>query len=279
MKKEFIKNLLSKIRRPQYVNKNDFGHILIIGGDKNMQGATILAAESCYRCGAGKVSVINNSSNYSALISRLPNAMTINDDLIKNKDWQKIFSDKTIIIIGPGLGQSKWSQEMLDITLKSTLPKIIDADALNLIAKNYQNINLNNSIITPHEGEASRILKLDLDYIIKNRTKSLQKLYEKTQAISLLKGSETLIYDGQQLYQCDKGNPGMASAGMGDVLCGMIAGIFSQNNLTLFEATILATEIHCQAGNLANSKFGEISLMATDLIANIPEAIMNLRND
>ncbi len=264
MNNDFIKNLLNKISRKKDANKNHFGHILIIGGDYGMQGSTILAAESCFRCGAGKVSVHNHSSNYTALLSRLPNAMTICDQVIAQKTWQKILADKTIIVIGTGLGQSSWSKEMLALALNSKLPKIIDADALNLIAKFNPNIDLSNCVITPHEGEASRLLRCDVEEIRNSRLNVVKKLYEKFNAISVLKGCGSLIYDGREIYECKNGNAGMATAGMGDVLSGMIAGFFGQN-LTLTEAAILAVEIHAQAADLAAQKFGEISMNAVDL--------------
>ena len=235
-----------------------------------MGGAVIMAAQAASRSGAGKVTVLTKDCHLSALLSSAPNIMTI----LKKENSQKIFENKTVVAIGCGLGKSAWSKKLFHLTLKSELPKIIDADALNLLSLSKEKFNLNNTIITPHVGEAARLLNISPNEIQKNRESAVKKLYEKYRAITVLKGKGTLIYDGKEIYQCSKGNPGMATAGMGDILSGIIAGLLAQN-LNLKNSAILGVEIHAQAGDLVAKMQGEIGMSPCDLLINIPKIINN----
>jgi ADP-dependent NAD(P)H-hydrate dehydratase / NAD(P)H-hydrate epimerase len=203
-----LNDLKKLLRRKADSNKGNFGHVLIIGGDYGMGGAVIMAAEAAYRVGAGKVTILTREENVTALLARLPNAMTAasNPSLT-----EKILAGKNVIIIGPGLGKSKWAQDLLTIALASDLPKIIDADALNIISESKKVPNLSNSIITPHAAEAARLLKIPTNDIQKNRPLSVKKLYEKFGATSVLKGKNTLVLGkAGKLYKCLCGNSGMA---------------------------------------------------------------------
>ncbi|OFW79824.1 MAG: NAD(P)H-hydrate dehydratase [Alphaproteobacteria bacterium RIFCSPLOWO2_01_FULL_40_26] len=261
-------HLLSKLpklfKRKPDSHKGDFGHVLIIGGDYGMGGAIIMAAEAAYRTGAGKVSVLSRKENYTALLARLPNAMTIYDG--------KIFDNKNVIAIGCGLGKSSWAKDLLKKTLASKLPKIIDADALNLISENKKILKLQNAIITPHVGEAARLLGLDTTQIQRNRKMAVKKLQKKFGCIAILKGKNTLICGDDFLHECQFGNPGMATAGMGDALCGIIAALVAQG-LDLKNAAIYGVEIHASAGDLIAKKQGEVGMMPQDLIGAIPLVI------
>lgn len=248
-------------------NKGDFGHVLIIGGDYGMGGAAIMAAEAAYRTGAGKVSVLSREENLAALLSRLPNAMTIS----ANANEEEIFKGKTVIVIGCGLGKNKWGRELFEMVMQKELPKVIDADALNILSESKQKFDLKNSIITPHVGEAARLLGLSTKEIQNNRELYAKKLQEKYGAIVVLKGKGSLVA-GKELQLCNKGNAGMATAGMGDILCGIIAALVAQN-LDLQEAAIMAVNIHAHAGDLVSAKQGEIGMMPTDLLCYIPEII------
>lgn len=273
----FDKNISTKLKRKTDANKGDFGHALIIGGDHGMGGAAIMAAEAAYRIGAGKVSVLTHEENITALLSRLPNAMSVPQNLIAEKNWKKIFAGKTVIVIGPGLGKSSWSKELFLAAMNSKLPKVIDADALNLISESKKIFNLKNSIITPHPGEAARLLGVSNSAIQKDRKKSAKKLFEKFGAITVLKGKGSLICGKNFLDECKLGNPGMAVAGMGDVLSGLIAGLVAQG-LSRKDAAILGVEIHALAGDLAAKKQGEIGMIPTDLFSYIPLIIKSLNN-
>jgi len=255
------------LKRKADANKGDFGHVLIIGGDYGMGGAVMMAAEAAYRSGAGKVSILSREENYPAVLSRLPNAMTVFAQ--KNEN---IFAHKNVIVIGPGLGKSAWAKHLLKAALACDLPKIIDADALNLISENKKIPLLKNSIITPHVGEAARLLGCSISQIQKNRKLSAEKLQKKFGAIAILKGRNSLICGPDFLHECKFGNPGMAVAGMGDVLCGVIAALVAQN-LSLKDAAIFAVEFHAKAGDFVAKKQGEIGMMPQDLLSALPKII------
>lgn len=256
---------LAKIIPPRTItaNKGDFGHVLIIGGDYNMAGAVIMTALAACKNGAGKVTVLTRSEHISPLITRLPNVMTATYN--KKEDLQDIIKGKTILAIGPGLGQSDWSKELFGFFIKSNLPKIIDADALNLLSQSNQKYNLENSIITPHPKEAARLLNISVLEVQKDRKKAIQNLYKKYGTITILKGANSLILDNKEnLYLCPYANPAMAVAGMGDILTGMISGLATQN-ISLFDAAILAVYKHGLQAQKISDKKGEIGLLPMDI--------------
>lgn len=251
-------------------NKGDFGHVLIIGGDYNMGGAIIMAAEAAFRAGAGRVTVLTRQENFAALLSRLPNAMVA---VAGNKEEaQKIFINKDAIAVGMGLGQSDWALEMLEAALSCALPKIIDADALNLLAK--KSAQLSNAVITPHPKEASRLLGCSVEEVQNDRMSAVKKLVQNYHATAVLKGHDSLIADKDEVYLCPYGNAGMAVAGMGDVLSGMIAAFLAQK-FSLKNATILATTIHALAGDEAAKTQGQIGILPTDLMHFVTKIINN----
>lgn len=267
-----LHNLL--VRKPDS-NKGDFGHVLIIGGDYGMGGAAIMAAKAASRTGAGKVTVLARKENFTSLLALLPNAMTVPE----NSQTKDILKNKSIIVIGCGLGKSEWAQGLFEMAMDSDLPKVIDADALNILSafnvtnKGKKNFDLSNSIITPHLGEASRLLGISIDEIKKNRSLATKKLYEKFGATTVLKGCETLVLGSSgTIYQCPYGNPGMATAGMGDVLSGIIGGLVAQH-LNNEEAAIYGVNIHGFAGDLVAKKQGEIGMIPSDLFEYIPRII------
>ena len=250
--------------------KGDFGHVLIIGGDYGMGGAVIMAAEAAYRVGAGKVTILSREENFVALLTRLPNAMTTKYD----GDLAKNLTGKTVIVIGCGLGKSEWATSLVAQALASNSPKIIDADALNIISESDKKIDLHNSIITPHVGEAARLLGISPSQIQQDRQKSAQNLQQKFNAITVLKGSGSLVV-GKEIYQCHYGNPGMATAGMGDILSGIIGGLVAQN-LDLEKAARFGVTIHAQAGDLVAKHQGQIGMMPQDLFSYLPRLVNGL---
>jgi ADP-dependent NAD(P)H-hydrate dehydratase / NAD(P)H-hydrate epimerase len=255
-----LTDIKKSLTRKADSNKGDFGHVLIIGGDIGMGGAVIMAAEAAYRAGAGKVTVLTKEENISPLLARLPNAMTLPSNFL----GEKIFENKSVIIIGCGLGKSSWAKKLFEAAMASNLPKIIDADALNILSESKKTFDFSNSIISPHVGEAARLLKISTKEIQKNRESAVKKLYEKFGAISILKGSGTLIFDGKKITKCTHGNAGMATAGMGDVLSGIIGGLVAQR-LSNEKSTIYGVNIHALAGDLVAKKQGEVGMMPMDL--------------
>ncbi len=266
-------------KRKLDANKGDFGNVLIIGGNDGMAGAVILAAEAACRAGAGKVTVLTKKENFIPLLARIPNVMTVNFE--NQNDWQKIIKDKTVIVIGPGLGRdydnSNWSSLLFGLAMESNLPKIIDADALYFLSKSeIKDFNLKNSVITPHPKEASILLNCSTDEIQKDRNLSIKKLQEKYQTNVILKGHNSLIMgSSHELSLCSYGNPGIAVAGMGDVLSGLIAGLIAQN-IESFLAAVLAVNIHALAGDRVVKLQGQIGVMPQDLIKQIPFIINDL---
>ena len=249
-------------------HKGDFGHALIIGGDHGMGGAAIMAAIAASRSGAGKTSTLTRNTHLSALIANTPNVMTIDENNLS----EEILENKNALAIGPGLGQSSWSKKLFNLAIKSKLPKIIDADALNLIAKTQRKFDLTNSIITPHIGEAARLLRTTTSKINQDREKAVTELHKKYGAICILKGANSLVFGSNEIYKCKFGNPGMATAGMGDVLSGIIVGLIAQN-LSLSAAAIFAVNIHALAGDKIAKEIGEVGILPNDLIANLPRII------
>ena len=184
-----------------------------------------------------------------------------------------------MFIAGPGLGQSDWGKSLLEMTLKvaGIRPIILDADALNLLpSMSYPSHP--NQVYTPHPGEAAKLLNTTPDHIQSNRCAALHQLTQQYLGICVLKGRHTLIGQGQGLvYECGAGSPGMSSAGMGDVLTGIIAGLAAQR-ISLLEATCFGVLAHAMAGEKAAQVIGERGLLATDLFSYI-RSIVNPHHD
>ncbi len=261
--------LISK--RPRHFHKGDCGHTLIIGGEQGYGGAIMMAAEASLRCGSGLTSVITHRDNGSALLARTPEVMVTSAE--NNQQVDRLIEAASTIVIGPGLGQSAWSEKMLQKVIHLDKPLILDADALNILsakpnwAESLSEGQRSSRIYTPHPGEASRLLLFANAQIVQqDRLKALKELSQKFGGHILLKGSGSLIIDPKQKVSlCPYGNPGMASGGMGDVLSGMIGSLVAQGYEPGF-ALRLATTLHAHAADLAAEKFGERGLSATDLI-------------
>lgn len=248
--------------RPRSSHKGDFGHVLVIGGDHGMAGAVRMAGEAALRIGAGLVTVATRPEHVSVVSSMRPELMCHGITVVQ--DLKKLLARATVIVLGPGLGQSHWSQELFHFTLLSEQPKLLDADALNLLSKQPQ--KREDWILTPHMGEAARLLKITSEEIQADRITAAQQLQKQFGGVAILKGAGTLIQSSaQNLSICNAGNPGMASGGMGDVLSGVIGGLLAQG-LTLQQAAELGVCTHATAGDLAAKKEGERGLLALDLM-------------
>jgi NAD(P)H-hydrate epimerase len=218
--------------RQRQANKGDFGRVLIIAGGPGMPGAARLAGESALRVGAGLVTVATAPENLLAIAAGRPELIVHGvrgpeplDDLLRAA---------SVVAIGPGLGRSSWARGMLEATLAVDKPLVLDADALNLLAESGQRAPAG-AVLTPHPGEAARLLGMDTGALQSDRMEALAQLTARHPgAVIVLKGAGTLIgmADGSALGPvpaiCERGNPGMAAAGMGDVLTGAIAGILGQ---------------------------------------------------
>ena len=264
-------SLLPK-RKPSS-NKGNFGHVLIVGGNTGMPGAIILAAKAALRTGAGLVTVITAASNLEAISSAVPEAMvkTCDKNSITEVLTPSFVKNVTHIAIGMGLGQDDWSLELLRFCVQLNKPMLIDADALNLIAKHGVKIK-SCLVITPHPGEAARLLSdektlnsADIQSDRFDAAKRLHDLFSDSETcVVVLKGSGTLIFDGQTIKVCSLGNAAMAAPGMGDVLSGIIIALMAQG-INISDAAELAVCLHASAARMVTQDRTR-GLLASDVI-------------
>ncbi|WP_045857402.1 bifunctional ADP-dependent NAD(P)H-hydrate dehydratase/NAD(P)H-hydrate epimerase [Teredinibacter purpureus] len=258
--------------RPADAHKGMFGHVLVIGGDTGYGGAVTLTAEACARSGAGLTSVATQPIHVNAILSRVPEAMVTG--VASGQALEPLMAFPSVVAVGPGLGQSPWSEQMLQQAVQADLPLVVDADGLNIMAQGrvLPNAYRDNWVLTPHPGEAARLLGCSVEVIQNNRFLAVSELQKRYGGVVVLKGAGTVITDGHQLYLADVGNPGMASGGMGDVLAGVIAALMAQG-LTALDAACLAVCVHGDAADLAAEEGGERGLLASDLIPYIRELL------
>lgn len=248
-------------RRARNSHKGSSGRVLCIGGDLGHGGAIMLTAEAALRCGAGLVSVATRQEHVAPLLARRPEAMVC---AVESSDALVPLLDAAdVVAIGPGLGQDAWGQAMFRLALQARRPLVLDADALNLLARAPQ--PLADAILTPHPGEAGRLLGLSTTQVQDDRYAAAAGLAQLA-PVTVLKGAGTLIAaQGHAAPRVlDAGNPGMASGGMGDVLTGVIAALRAQG-LDAWEAASAGALLHSAAGDAAAAGPGERGLLASDL--------------
>jgi NAD(P)H-hydrate epimerase len=248
--------------RPGNAHKGAFGHVLAIGGDHGMPGAIALCGQGALRCGAGLVSVATRTQNVAVVVARRPELMVhaVEDEAA----MEPLLRRASVLAVGPGLGQGAWAQWVLPAALRAGLPLVLDADALNALALAPQ--ALPDAVLTPHPGEAARLLGCDVAEIQRDRFAAAAALAERYQAAIVLKGAGSVVAaPGAHPAVIDAGNPGMASGGMGDVLTGVIAALRAQG-LDSYEAALCGALLHAGAGDLAAAEGGERGLIASDLL-------------
>ena len=251
------------------VNKGQFGHVLAIGGDEGMAGAICLAAEAALRVGAGKVSVATRAAHVPVINTRCPELMARGVD--SPQSLQTMLDSCGVIAIGPGLGQGGWGHALWDTAIRQDKPCVLDADGLNLLAREPRTLPPV-TILTPHPGEAARLLGCDVARIQSDRFAAVREIASRYAAVVVLKGAGSLIADAQgQLALCPFGNPGMASAGMGDVLTGIIGGLLGQG-LSAWDAACLGVVVHALAGDHAAGDYPR-GLMASDLFVPLRQLV------
>ncbi|MGI6728410.1 MAG: NAD(P)H-hydrate dehydratase [Anaerovoracaceae bacterium] len=260
----FVNTLIKK--RPKDLHKGDCGRVLVIAGSKGMAGAAILSARGALRSGAGLVRVSIPEELFPIIQVGVPEATCISRSLSPDQ-----LEQYQAIVIGPGLGDENSNVSLIKMVLDEVYGTvIIDADALNLIARNKELQNVMNKsseslIITPHPGEAARLLGCTTNEINRDRVTAVRRLVEQTGAVSVLKGASTLVAtSNQKTYINTTGNSGMATGGSGDVLSGIIAALAGQG-LSCFEAAAAGVYIHGLAGDIAAENLGEYGLIATDI--------------
>lgn len=255
--------------RKKNSHKGNYGHVLIVGGGPGMPGAISLAAKATLRTGAGAVTVATWPEYAKGALSLIPEAMVSG---IKNaKDLKPFLANASVCVIGPGLGESDWAIDLFLTAITSQLPMVIDASALRLLASNPQTDD--NWVLTPHPGEAASLLACSTDSIQKDRYQAAEKIQQQYGGVVVLKGAGTVIQTTEKsTYICPRGNPGMASAGMGDVLSGIIAGFCAQG-YPLAQAAQYGVWVHAVAGDRVAKKLGETGLLASDLLDAIPHVL------
>ena len=277
---------IPKLRtRVAEAHKGDFGKIAIIAGSVGFSGAAALAGRSALRAGAGLVRLAVPKSILPIVASIEPSYTTIplpedNTGRISKKAIDailNIIADNDVLAFGPGVGISRDLQSILQTLLtKAEKPLVIDADGINNLGKLknwHQNLKAK-VILTPHPGEMKRLWpSVFRDSLPQDRTSQASQLGKKTNTIVVLKGAGTIVTDGKSLYTNKTGNPGMATAGAGDVLTGCITALLGQG-LNCFEAAILGVYIHGLAGDIAAQKYGQVSMIATDIIDCLSEAFI-----
>ncbi|MES1940131.1 hypothetical protein T5B8_07798 [Salinisphaera sp. T5B8] len=257
---------LRKALRPRSRNqhKGDNGHVLCVGGNRGMGGSIRMSAEAALRSGAGLVSVVCHPDHAGAMSQARPELMClgVGDD----ESIATLIDACDIIAIGPGLGSDRWAENLWTQVAASDKPLVVDADALNRLAR--EPFERDNWILTPHPGEAGRLLDWPTADVLDDRVKAVQTMHGRYGGAVVLKGAGSLIATHEELWLCTDGNPGMAVGGMGDLLTGVIAA-FAAQGLTLADAASLGVYVHARAGDRAAAEAGQRGLLPTDLFAAI----------
>ncbi len=272
-------------QRPVDSNKGTFGKVLTIAGSYNYQGAAYLAAVSALKAGAGLVTLASTDAVIKSVAAQTPNVTFVQ---LKESETKSISSSSfeevkpvlngyTVLVMGPGLSETQSSTNFINNMLiylqASTMPIVLDADALNIIASLGLKPLPQNSIITPHPKELSRLLRIPVEEIQENRIKAAKTASEKFGCITVLKGHETVVCTKDlKCFINTSGNTALAKAGSGDVLTGMIAGFLSQG-ASCENAAKLGVYLHGLTGEIASKDLTEYCVMAQDQIDNIPKAI------
>jgi hydroxyethylthiazole kinase-like uncharacterized protein yjeF len=270
---------IASLKRAPDEHKGNAGKVMLVGGAPGMAGALILAGNACLHLGAGWtiLQMLDTASAHANL--NHPELMI----RLADQDAKAVLNNEKldVIAIGPGLGKSNLAMTWLEATLNyPNIPLVIDADAINLIAESSNLLSqLQNrnqafpglTVLTPHPGEAGKLLNCSSEDVQANRLDAIEKLVSLTQSIVVLKGQHTLIASPQhQVIECQEGNPGMGTGGMGDILTGSMAAIAAQgirHQLNLWQATGMAVQLHASAADSLVSKgTGPIGLTPSETI-------------
>jgi ADP-dependent NAD(P)H-hydrate dehydratase / NAD(P)H-hydrate epimerase len=248
--------------RKRDAHKGDFGRLLVIGGDVGLMGAPRIAAMGAARVGAGLVTCATRDEHDEFMSVEYPEIMNLG--IISTEELSAQIQRSTAVVIGPGLGKSPWSAAKYNTVMVTTKPMVLDADGLNQLAQAPQ--HRDHWVLTPHPGEAARLLETDTEVVQRDRIAAAKKLQEKYGGVIVLKGADTLVVNQQgDVKKCVHGNPGMASGGMGDLLAGMVGGLISQG-MPLDIAAECGVCLHAAAGDMSAKRGGERGMLATDLL-------------
>lgn len=244
--------------RSPTAHKGDAGRVLVVGGNHGMPGAPCLSARAAHRTGAGLVYLATRSRPEDLVPSTLE---TIAARIDSARDLEPMLANADVVAVGPGLGRDEWAREVWDLVSSADRPLIVDADALHFLAQ--AGARREDWVLTPHPGEASRLLGTDAKTVQADRPGAARALQERFGGVIVLKGSGTLV-QGRSLHLCGLGNPGMASGGMGDVLTGIVAALRGQG-LPAEDAACYGVWCHARAGDEAAQR-GQVGVTAGSLV-------------
>jgi ADP-dependent NAD(P)H-hydrate dehydratase / NAD(P)H-hydrate epimerase len=282
-----IRSIAQKLKRPAIAHKGDMGRVFILAGSRGMTGAAHLAGMAALRSGAGLVTIGVPDAVYLILAKReselmirpFPSTAQGTLSLKGFREMERFCATQSVLAIGPGLSQHVTTQKLIRKILAATaLPLVIDADGLNALKGHLKVLDAcrGRAVLTPHPGEFCRVFGGIVDDSDRVRKKRALDAAQKHGEVIVLKGHYTVVATpGGDCHINTTGNPGMATAGSGDVLTGMIAALMGQG-LPHFEAACLGTHVHGLAGDMAAKKIGQTSLTAGDLLRFLPDAFKSL---
>ena len=257
-------------------HKGNFGNVVISGGDNGLLGATLLSGKAALRCGTGLVTVLSTDQHLDQPALHCPELMSASysDTSGLSVAAQNLLNQCDVIVIGPGLGQSVWSRSMFQLIMTHEKSMVVDADGLNLLAENpFKN---HNWVLTPHPGEAAQLLGCSAAKIQQDRITAIRRIHEIYGGVCILKGAGTLVFDGgDTIWLCDRGNSGMSTAGMGDVLSGVIGSLLG-SGLSLLDAAKTAVWLHAAGADRIAVRMHAPSLLASDVISILPEMLAHI---
>jgi ADP-dependent NAD(P)H-hydrate dehydratase len=286
---EIVRSIPKLPPRPADSHKGTFGRVFVVAGSLGMTGAAALVGRAALRAGAGLVRVATAQSALPIVASIEPSYTTqpLPEDSagrVSSKAINAILNaagENDVLAIGPGLGQSTGLRSVVGALVEQEdLRLLIDGDGLNNLSKlaGWPKKRKADLILTPHPGEMKRLWSgLFRDDMPQDRQETATRVAQTTGAVVALKGAGTVVTDGTRLYVNTTGNPGMATAGSGDVLTGVTAALAGQR-LSSFDAMVLGVYVHGLAGDIAAGRLGQVSLIATDIIAALPEAFQRTLN-
>jgi NAD(P)H-hydrate epimerase len=263
---------LVRPRRRRDAHKGRFGRVLVVGGEVGTGGAVVMAAESALRTGAGLVAAATRAEHLAPILARTPEVMV--HPTAARSDLVPLLEPASVVVVGPGLGRQPWGEQMMDAVLAGERPLVVDADGLNLLAGRPE--RRDDWVLTPHPGEAARLLGVEPAEVEADRFAAVRALRERFGGAVVLKGAGTLVADADGVAVCPYGNPGMASGGMGDVLAGIIGGLVAQG-LPVGAAARLGVCLHGAAADAAVERTGEAALVATDLMPGLARWLQRIR--
>lgn len=264
--REMLKDYFAARARDSH--KGQSGKVTLIGGDIGMAGAIRLASEACLRAGAGLVTVISRPEHQLTVNVSRPELMFWGCDLVDMEVYLRL-GWAQVIVLGPGLGKHDWGYNLFKAVGLSDKPCVLDADALNLLSNEPR--RQTNWVLTPHPGEAARLLGCSVAEIEQDRFAAVRAMQQKYGGVVLLKGAGTVIFDGKQMIVAPVGNPGLASGGCGDVLSGIIGALMAQG-MDNMQATVVGVVVHGCAADLAAVQ-GERGMLASDLMPFIRQLV------